>query len=250
MVMNLEEQAGARLVDEGLTLATAESCTGGLVAHRITNVSGSSAYYLGGFVTYSNELKEALLGVRHETLLAHGAVSEETAREMAQGARKRTGADISVAVTGIAGPTGGTPEKPVGLVYIALSAPDAELGRRHLWRGDRLSNKEQSAKAVLQLIVDYLGTRSGRMFEFVNEPISVEVQVRQDGTVRPLAFVWHGRRMQIVSWGRQSSELQDGCMRTCHLVQTADLETWELCQDTNTAQWTLGRHWGHERRAV
>jgi PncC family amidohydrolase len=248
--MTLEEQVGALLVEQGLTLATAESCTGGLVAHRITNVSGSSAYYLGGFVTYSNESKEGFLGVRHETLLVHGAVSEETAREMARGARLRSGADIVVSVTGIAGPSGGTPEKPVGLVYIALSATDAEICRRHVWQGERLSNKEKSAEAALRLIVDYLQNRSRAMFEFVNEPVSVEVQMRQDGTPRPLAFVWRGRRVQITSWGRQSAEVHDGRARTCHLIQTADLETWELCQDTETAHWTLVRHWAQQRRAV
>jgi PncC family amidohydrolase len=157
-----EQEVGPLLTEVPLTLATVESCTGGLVAHRITNVSGSSAYFRGGLVTYANEAKEALLGVRHETLLAHGAVSEETAREMARGVRQRLGADIGVAVTGIAGPTGGTPEKPVGLVYIALSAPDAEICQRHVWRGEdaapvgRLANKERSAEAALHLLLDYL----------------------------------------------------------------------------------------------
>jgi PncC family amidohydrolase len=127
-----------------------------LVAHRITNVAGSSAYFVGGLVTYANEAKEALLGVRHETILRHGAVSEQTAREMATGARLRLGADVAVAVTGIAGPTGGTPEKPVGLVYIALSAPDAERCQRHIWGGDRLANKEQSAESALDLLLAYL----------------------------------------------------------------------------------------------
>ncbi len=248
--MTIEEQIGALLVDRGLTLATAESCTGGLVAHRVTNVPGSSAYYLGGFVAYANEAKEAVLGVRHETLLAHGAVSEETAREMAQGARKRIGADIGVSVTGIAGPTGGTPEKPVGLVYVALSAPDVELCRRYLWQGDRLSNKEQSAEAALQLVLTYLRQRSGGMVEFVNEPVNVEVQVRRDGTARPLAFAWGGRRFQIESWGRESSQIRDERTVHCYLVQTAGLETWELCQDMETSQWTLVRHWPSRHRAV
>jgi PncC family amidohydrolase len=159
--MSTEETIGELLVEQGLTLATAESCTGGLVSHRITNISGSSAYFLGGFVTYSNEAKETLLGVHHETLQAHGAVSEQTAREMAQGARRQMGADLAVSVTGIAGPTGGTPEKPVGLVYIALSAPDTGVCQRYLWQGDRIANKEQSAEAALQLIVAYLQDRRG-----------------------------------------------------------------------------------------
>lgn len=158
--MAIEEEVGALLASQGLTLVIAESCTGGLVAHRITNVSGSSAYFWGGFVPYANQAKETLLGVLHETLLAHGAVSEPTAREMARGARQRTGADVGISVTGIAGPTGGTPEKPVGLVYIALSAPDAELCQRYVWQGDRLANKEQSAEAALRLLQTYLQERS------------------------------------------------------------------------------------------
>jgi PncC family amidohydrolase len=114
--MTVEEEIGRLLVRLGLTLVTAESCTGGLVAHRITNVSGSSTYYLGGFVTYANEMKQQFLDVQLPTLREHGAVSEETAREMARGARRRVGADVAVSVTGIAGPTGDTPGKPVGLV--------------------------------------------------------------------------------------------------------------------------------------
>jgi PncC family amidohydrolase len=157
--MAIQIEVGALLSERGLTLATAESCTGGLVAHRITSVSGSSAYYLGGFVTYSNEAKEALLGVEHETLLAHGAVSEQTAREMARGARERLGADVGISTTGIAGPTGGTSEKPVGLVYIALSAADEEVCQRHVWQGDRAANNEQSAETALRLVQIYLQQR-------------------------------------------------------------------------------------------
>jgi PncC family amidohydrolase len=159
--MAIEDRVGALLADRGLTLVTAESCTGGLLAHRITNVSGSSAYYLGGVVAYADQVKEESLGVRRETLLVHGAVSEETAREMAWGARQRMGADVALSITGIAGPTGGTPEKPVGLVYVALSAPDVEICRRHMWQGDRLANKQQSTEAALQLLLDYLQDRRG-----------------------------------------------------------------------------------------
>jgi PncC family amidohydrolase len=155
----VEELAGELLVVRRLTLATAESCTGGLVGHSITNVPGSSAYYLGGYVAYAYEAKEALLGVGRETLLNYGAVSEETAREMARGVRRRLGADLGLSVTGIAGPTGGTPEKPVGLTYVALSAADGEWCECHIWQGDRASNKEQSAEAALQLLVGYLRGR-------------------------------------------------------------------------------------------
>lgn len=157
--MAIEVEIGALLRDRGLTLATAESCTGGLVAHLITSVSGSSFYYLGGFVTYSNEAKEALLGVQRETLFTHGAVSEETALEMARGARERLDADIGIATTGIAGPTGGTAEKPVGLVYVALSAANMQICERHLWQGDRMANKEQSAQAALRLVEGYVQKR-------------------------------------------------------------------------------------------
>jgi PncC family amidohydrolase len=158
----VEEEIGTLLVAQNLTLATAESCTGGLLGHRITNVPGSSAYYLGGWVAYADEAKEALLDVRHETLLAHGTVSEETARDMARGARQRLGADVAIAITGIAGPTGGTPDKPVGLVYMALSACDVEQCQRHVWQGDRLANKEQSAEAALRLLLAYLRERGGQ----------------------------------------------------------------------------------------
>ena len=157
--MTVEEEIGTLLVAQNLTLATAESCTGGLLGHCITNVSGSSAYYLGGFVAYADEAKETLLDVRHKTLLAHGTVSEETAREMARGARQRLGADVALAITGIAGPTGGTPDKPVGLVYMALTAGDVEQSQRHVWQGDRLGNKEQSAEAALRLLLACLRER-------------------------------------------------------------------------------------------
>jgi nicotinamide-nucleotide amidase len=118
----MEARVGELLRERGKTLATAESCTGGLLGNRLTNVPGSSTYYIGGVVAYSNKLKEQLLGVSRTTLSMFGAVSEETAREMALGARRATGADIAVATTGIAGPDGGTPDKPVGTVAVALAA--------------------------------------------------------------------------------------------------------------------------------
>jgi PncC family amidohydrolase len=157
--MPVEAEIGALLEAQGLTLATAESCTGGLVAHRITNIPGSSAYFRGGIVAYANEIKEGLLGVDPETLIAYGAVSEQTALEMAQGARRCLGTSLAVSITGIAGPSGGTLEKPVGLVYIGLSAADAEICQRHIWDGDRLANKERSAEAALALVLGYLQDR-------------------------------------------------------------------------------------------
>jgi len=153
---SLEIQIGKLLSARNLTLAVAESCTGGLVGHRLTEVQGSSAYFLGGVVAYAYEAKERLLGVRHATLYDHGAVSAETALEMARGARRVLGADLGLSVTGIAGPGGGLPDKPVGLVYIALSARDGERTERHMWEGNRSGNKAHSAEAALDLLRRYL----------------------------------------------------------------------------------------------
>jgi PncC family amidohydrolase len=149
-------EVGHRLREQHLTLATAESCTGGLVSDLITDVAGSSDYFLGGVVSYAYTAKEGILGVHQETLMTHGAVSREAAAEMAQGARRLFGADIAISVTGIAGPGGGSPGKPVGLVYLHLSAPGADIGEHYVWDGDRLSNKARSAEAALQMVLAYL----------------------------------------------------------------------------------------------
>ena len=152
----LAEEVGRLLVQRGMMLALAESCTGGLIGSLITDMPGSSSYFLGSAVTYAYSAKEGVLGVRHATLLAHGAVSAETATEMALGARRLFGADVAVSVTGIAGPGGGMPGKPVGLVHIHLSACDAEIAERHVWDEDRPGNKRLSAEAVLRLVARYL----------------------------------------------------------------------------------------------
>jgi nicotinamide-nucleotide amidase len=136
----------------GLTLATAESITGGLVGARLTSVPGSSGVFVGGVVAYSNELKRSQLGVPAETLEAHGAVSPETAAAMAAGARERLGADVAVSVTGIAGPGGGTPDKPVGLVYLHAEAPDASRGIEFDFPGDRETVRIRSAVSALHLV--------------------------------------------------------------------------------------------------
>ena len=144
----LAELVHKTLTERGLTLATAESCTGGTIASQLTAQAGASAYFKGGVVAYSNEVKECALGVQHSTLEAHGAVSEETAREMAEGVRTRLGADLAIATTGIAGPNGGTPEKPVGTVWIAVADAthtEAQLlsfpGRRRQQNIDRTVNQ-------------------------------------------------------------------------------------------------------------
>lgn len=155
----LEVSVGQLLRQRGLRLAVAESCTGGLVGHLLTNVPGSSAYYLGSVTAYSYEAKVRLLGVRWGTLEKFGAISRETVLEMAVGIRQALGAEVGLSISGIAGPTGGTPDKPVGLTWIGLSAPDFEDAQRFVWEGDRISNKQQSARAALQLLEDYLKAR-------------------------------------------------------------------------------------------
>ncbi len=161
----LEQVIGAVLAAKKLTVATAESCTGGLLAHRLTNVPGSSNYFVGGVVTYSDQAKQKLLDVRAAVLVAYGAVSEAIAREMARGARRLFGCDIALAITGIAGPSGGTLQKPVGLTFIALAAPDVEWCEKYVWKGDRLQNKEQSAEAALRLLQRYLEENQGNSGE-------------------------------------------------------------------------------------
>lgn len=152
----LEEIVGELLRACGWRLAVAESCTGGLVGHCLTNVPGSSDYFWGGAIAYANEAKQSLLGVQEEMLNAFGAVSQQVALEMARGIRQALSVDVGLSVTGIAGPGGGTPEKPVGLTWIGLSAPDGEASWKHIWHGDRILNKQHSAQAALQHLIDYL----------------------------------------------------------------------------------------------
>jgi nicotinamide-nucleotide amidase len=145
----LEENLGKILMEKKLTLAVAESCTGGLIGHRLTNISGSSDYFLQGAVTYSNEAKEKRLRVDPELLKEHGAVSHDVALAMAEGVRATSGSDIGLAVTGIAGPTGGSEEKPVGLTFIALSDGKDSDCEKFLFPQDRVRNKERAAQAAL-----------------------------------------------------------------------------------------------------
>jgi PncC family amidohydrolase len=152
-----ESELGQRLTTLQQTICTAESCTGGLILHRLTNIAGSSAYVLGGVVAYANSVKQHVLNVRQGTLIAYGAVSEPVATEMAQGVRLLLAADWALSVTGIAGPGGGTAEKPVGLVYIGLAGPaDFLLVERYQWEGDRESIKQQSATAALTLALRHI----------------------------------------------------------------------------------------------
>jgi PncC family amidohydrolase len=151
------EHAGRLLRERGLTLATAESCTGGLIGHLLTEIPGSSDYFQGGLISYSDTLKRDELGVDAATLEHHGAVSAQTCIAMAVGARTRYGSDVAIAVTGIAGPTGDTPGKPLGLTYVAVADAAGHEVQRHQWAGDRHGNKVASAAAALALLVERLG---------------------------------------------------------------------------------------------
>lgn len=148
----LEDVVVRQLTAAGKTIAVAESCTGGQIAHRLTNVSGASHVFLSGCITYSNDEKIRLLGVRPETLTQHGAVSDEIAREMVEGCRQRSGADFALSTTGIAGPTGGTPEKPVGLVYIAFATPTRTEVKRYMLLFDRETFKFFASQYALDMV--------------------------------------------------------------------------------------------------
>ena len=152
-----EALLGPLLVARGWRLATAESCTGGLIGSRITDIPGSSAYFVGGIVAYAYEAKVRLLGVPWSVLEAHGAVSEPVVRLMAEGARRALTADVAVAVSGIAGPGGGSATKPVGTTWIALSTPTGTQARRFVWPHDRVGNKQATADQALRWLVEAVG---------------------------------------------------------------------------------------------
>ena len=182
MEKSLEAQLGEALTARGWRLALAESCTGGLVGHRVTEVPGSSVYFLGGIIAYANEAKMKQLGVNQATLQAHGAVSAETALEMASGARQAFDCEVGASVTGIAGPRktpappasgsseensystsgalgrggGGSGEKPVGLTFVGVATPEGERVERYIFDGDRQANKESAAEVLLQLLLDMI----------------------------------------------------------------------------------------------
>ncbi len=152
----LVEDIGTQLLARGWRMAVAESATGGLIGHMMTQVSGSSQYFWGGIIAYDNTVKIKVLGVREETLVRWGAVSAVVALEMAAGACRALGVEVAVSVTGIAGPTGATASKPVGLYYLGLATPNERWAWRHLFTSDRAANNEAAACAALQHLLDYL----------------------------------------------------------------------------------------------
>lgn len=153
-LLALAERLQGVCLGRRLTVAVAESCTGGLVAATITAVPGSSGYFLGGVVSYADEAKSGLLDVPREMLRSHGAVSAQVARAMALGARRRLGSSLAASVTGVAGPDGGSPDKPVGLTYVGLADGEMADVHRHIWSGDRAANRAASAAAVLEWLVE------------------------------------------------------------------------------------------------
>jgi PncC family amidohydrolase len=156
MPESLEVRLGQLFEGSELWLAVTESSTGGLLGHLITNIPGSSTYFKGGVIAYANEVKADVLGVSSQTLDTFGAVSKETVIEMARGVRKILDSDIGVAISGIAGPGGGTDEKPVGTTVIGMSALEREATRMFVFKGERIDIKTQAAQAAMQLVVDFL----------------------------------------------------------------------------------------------
>jgi len=156
VMVSLGQEVGNLLRQKGLTVGVVESATGGLISHLITNVPGSSDYYKGSVTAYSNEVKIRVIGVREETIDKYGAVSYQVAEEMARGGRKILAADICLADTGIAGPGGATPEKPVGLFYIGLSHQAGTYSREHNFQGSREQRKGSAAEAALRWLKEYL----------------------------------------------------------------------------------------------
>jgi nicotinamide-nucleotide amidase len=154
----LLKKISALLKKQNLTVATAESCTGGFIAHNLTNIPGSSNYFDRGLVSYSNIAKNELLNISKELLKEYGAVSEQVAKAMAESVKKLANVDIGISTTGIAGPTGGTIEKPVGLVYIGLSTKNYTIVKKYIFNEDRIGNKTATCNASLKLLYDYLIT--------------------------------------------------------------------------------------------
>ena len=153
-IQTLAQSLVSLCIEKNITFGTAESCTGGLISASVTDVPGASAVFFGGVVSYDNSIKKGVLGVKEETLSAHGAVSEETAREMSYGARRVLGVDFAVSVTGIAGPGGGTAEKPVGLVYISVASSDRHTVTKNLFSGSREDVRLQTVAKALTLLTE------------------------------------------------------------------------------------------------
>lgn len=228
----VEYRIGEILRDHRLQLGLAESCTGGLISHRITNIPGSSDYFQGGVVAYANAVKTGLLNISQATLDQHGAVSRETVLKMARSVRKLLSTDIGVSVSGIAGPGGGTPAKPVGLAWIGLCAADTEQAWSNIWPGDRAAVKSQVAEAALKHLLDYLN-RLSVGFESINVLAKFDAQ----NQIRPVKIIWRDQTYPILSTGRRwADELGQHILvmlpgdHAYELIYTPSGEVWHLRQ--------------------
>jgi PncC family amidohydrolase len=236
--MDTISQISTLLLEKKAYLATAESCTGGLIGHLLTNIPGSSRWYVGGAIVYSNALKHGLLGVRQEVMERVGAVSAEVAEQLARGARQAFETEYAISATGIAGPDGGSDDKPVGLVYIGVATPEKVIVRRFEFQGSRVGNKESSADAAFSLLLEMLQEEQeqGRKKPSKGHvSTSVDATFGPDGLIRPLAFVWNGRSHKVSDLGRQWEE---GATRY-FLVMTPDNRVWQLSFVPATLQWTV-----------
>lgn len=233
----IEIQVGEMLRQGGVKLVVAESCTGGLVSDRLTDVPGSADYYLGGITSYANEAKEILLGVDRLTLEDHGAVSRQTALEMARRARQAFAGVwaveklVGLSTTGIAGPGGGTPEKPVGLLWIGLSTPQGDYARQFVWDGSRRENKEKSAHAALGLLAAYL---NGSLFTASLQPLEVTWRQDHSGRTIPGQFYWQGAAHKVDSVGRRWEDEAGE-----HILVMVGEEVHELVHAPQEAGWFI-----------
>jgi PncC family amidohydrolase len=243
----------------GVMVGTAESCTGGLVAEAITRVPGSSEYFAGSVVAYHNRTKVRMLGVAETLLKAQGAVSPHVAEAMADGARDRLGADVAVSVTGVAGPGGGTPDKPVGLVFVATSGPARTVASRHHFAGDRRTVRLAAAIAALRMrlttVEEAVGAQDlppaageGRPARAETErpPAARPARLNADapmvealfgpaGEVTPVAFRWSGRHHQVSQIGGRR---QDEHSRV-FTVMTSESRMFELSLDPTMLEWRV-----------
>ncbi len=265
-INSLAEAVGDLLQENQLTLAVAESCTGGLLGTYITNIPGSSSYFTGGVIAYSDSVKQQVLGVPSDTLDQHGAVSPETAIAMAKAARALLRADLALATTGIAGPSGGTSEKPVGLVFVALADASTTTCKKYGWPGDRWQNREWSAKAALALLHGHLSSlRTPQAAHARPRPdavpparhqdtctsamhIEVEARFEQSDHPVPLAFNWQGQWVPVSSIGRTWRTGEGRRIVHRFMVSTPAQGIFELTFVPATMQWRVVR--GSSRPAM
>ncbi len=256
---SLAQVVGELLQANCLTVAVAESCTGGLLGTYITNTPGSSAYFAGGVIAYSDQVKNQLLGVSTDILEQHGAVSRQSAVAMAKGVRVLLRTDLALATTGIAGPSGGTSNKPVGLVFIALASASGTTCKKYCWPGDRWQNREWSAKAALALLHEHLAAlgapqaaqaQSNRdahsPFECQDTrapemPVEVEARFVPADHPVPLAFKWQGQWLPISSLGRIWSTGEGQSTAHHYMVSTPVQGIFELAFQPATMHWRVVR---------